>query len=840
MGLYRGVPMAKLTSVKLFGLWVILGAFITLGCEKKMTSAPQASGLHTVDPAAACAPKEANCVSGKLVVLVVEKHNGEHDYLYSVETAGQIQPLKLATPDPALQSGQEVILRGSLKGSTLYIDNTTDPKAVSMKTITSIKTVIGPQEAAVVLISLSNSPMLNTAAQARARYFGAQNSVSALLKESSYGKTWLSGDAYGPFKIPLSSAVCDYPGVAREGRKALEASLGSERFSKIKYFVFLSNSMGACPGWGLAYRGSFDSWYFGVDLKNIEPDQIGIFSHEIGHNFGLYHAHSLNCHLGTAAKIIGEKSPSMAADECRKTEYGDSFSPMGSGATMHFQAIEKELLGWLDNGTDTPTIIEAAPMGGTYTIEAFESQNLGPKSLRIQTTGSDTFYIEYRRPIGISVSSAYASSSYNVYNGVLLHMQRNVSPDDLYLIIPPGKTIVSPALEVGKTYLDPASQVSITLKSANGTTATIEVKPAGSCARKAPQIVVSTPLLQGLAGGTRTFSYTVRNMDSATCEPTLFQMEGFNGEWVVTPVPNQVQLAPGASAAMTAVVRAPSTAVLSVKYSVSVQAVHPVTNVRIYGNFTYEISNTATPAPNPAPTPAPTPTPVPAPSPLPAPAPTPLPTPAPAPTPTPIPPPTPESTPGTFVDLFARPDSLTLDNGWSEVGGDLLLSAGAVVHVSKPGLHTAVQDSLLGADQVVSATFFNLNKNASPRMGLVLRYKDINNYYFIGRRAGGTSELFIARVQNGVETLLGYLSVLNVSHVAPFKITGRITGSQLFIELDGVPKTIRLAKDGKRTTLSAPSVSDTALASGAVGIQVGERATITAVKVDDFSATLKP
>ena len=64
----------------------------------------------------------------------------------------------------------------------------------------------------------------------------------------------------------------------------------------------------------------------------------------MGHNFGLYHSHSLDC--GSVA---------LAGSGCAVDEYGDVFDMMGGGNdTPHFNAFQKEQLGWLNAGVSPP------------------------------------------------------------------------------------------------------------------------------------------------------------------------------------------------------------------------------------------------------------------------------------------------------------------------------------------------------------------------------------------------------------------------------------------------------------------------------------------------------
>ena len=65
-----------------------------------------------------------------------------------------------------------------------------------------------------------------------------------------------------------------------------------------------------------------------------------------------------------------------------------------------------------------------------------------------------------------------------------------------------------------------------------------------------------------------------------------------------------------------------------------------------------------------------------------------------------------------------------------------------------------MQPDLVGATQLVTASFASTNNNSGPRFGVVVRYQNPQNYYICYRQVGGSSVLRIAKVQNGVETML--------------------------------------------------------------------------------------
>jgi hypothetical protein len=102
-------------------------------------------------------------------------------------------------------------------------------------------------------------------------------------------------------------------------------------------------------------------------------------------------------------------------------------------------------------------------------------------------------------------------------------------------------------------------------------------------------------------------------------------------------------------------------------------------------------------------------------------------------------------TPETFTDNFNRPDSPVLGNGWSVGTGSFMIQSLEARNEADSPFSLAVQPGLTGATQTVAASFTATDNNASPRFGVVVRYRNAQNYYYCYRELGGSSALRIAR-----------------------------------------------------------------------------------------------
>jgi hypothetical protein len=182
---------------------------------------------------------------------------------------------------------------------------------------------------------------------------------------------------------------------------------------------------------------------------------------------------------------------------------------------------------------------------------------------------------------------------------------------------------------------------------------------------------------------------------------------------------------------------------------------------------------------------------------------------------------------GGFTDGFDRADDpAALGNGWSPVSGGFQIVSGEARNQLSKVLHMAVRPELQGVTQTVSTTFASTSNNVSPRFGVVLHYLNAGNYYLCYRQIGGSSVLRIAKVVNGVETVLKSASVTNPTQGSRFTLSCQATGGSLTLRLDGVIK----------ATVADPAATVT----GSVGFAMGgSSGGGISHRADDFSAIVQ-
>jgi len=188
---------------------------------------------------------------------------------------------------------------------------------------------------------------------------------------------------------------------------------------------------------------------------------LNVLAHEMGHNFGLYHASGVTC---TANSVF---DPS-----CVPYEYTDYYDVMGWG-TGHLSAFHKQLAGWLQGQTAE---LPPGNFSTDVTLRALESQasnqdvqqikipiNLVPSKTR-STEDLTHISVEFRAPMNFD--SNIQSSLFVRYVG------NTFSNTNLFS----GSTYFSILTQANPIFVDEKNGIRITLLSIVGDTARVHIE----------------------------------------------------------------------------------------------------------------------------------------------------------------------------------------------------------------------------------------------------------------------------------------------------------------------------------------------------------------------------
>ncbi len=215
--------------------------------------------------------------------------------------------------------------------------------------------------------------------------------VAAYYNAASWGQTTMT---WTIIEVVLPRTASEYSGNANgdtvllsDARAAAQAldpqyALANWHFDAVRH----SNLFGGWAGQG--YVGGKGTW--------LQSSSSGVAVHELGHNYGLWHANFWNTN---DTSVIGAGA---------NAEYGDPYSEMGSAG--QFSAYEKWRLDWMPT-----TNVQAITTSGTYRVYASD-QSTAPSGssmfgLRITKDNQRDYWISHRREF---------ANNWNL-NGVHLH-----------------------------------------------------------------------------------------------------------------------------------------------------------------------------------------------------------------------------------------------------------------------------------------------------------------------------------------------------------------------------------------------------------------------------------
>jgi len=403
-------------------------------------------------------------IDGKVIVM----HEDYADDDFSSDTfyalTGNKKTVELAGVE-ALSPNQTVSGNFYLVDNVALADSSFLTSAASE--VSSVTPVLEKNVAA-VMINFPDRPQTTYSRE----YFASQvlPEITRYYDTISYGRQRTNIQLYGWYTStkPASEIVCDSTAFPALKQQAVELADPDIDFSSVTELTIFAPQMPCSSTWrGLGTVGPWSpietqEGTFRTAVSMTFADFTSVPLHELGHNFGVWHANYIFC---------GAQSFAQDPETCTGYEYYDKYDVMGKADYKgHMNVYSKNKLGFLE-ADSVMNVTES----GIYAITPLETPG-GVKALTIRRRNGTYFWLEYRRPQ--NYDSIFGTTE---LNGLFVRVGQYMLGLHGSFVIDgsPSRTTVSYTNVVfppGVRFADPDTGAAFTLLSNNDISAVVRIE----------------------------------------------------------------------------------------------------------------------------------------------------------------------------------------------------------------------------------------------------------------------------------------------------------------------------------------------------------------------------
>ena len=348
--------------------------------------------------------------SGQFVILHADGRDGLATRRGMLVDGQNRTPVR-APRDVWIEPGSRVRLEGTVQNGALVLGDT----------LTAVTELAPAQTTA----GLSAAPSTETTAVVQFYFAGQSSGLPAspdvtmtsdpkslrnYYLEQTYGDITFETTVFAPVTLTYSTpgaGACTNSKIYDWADQALTFNGLSE--GQFEHFVYVFPTASTCPWAGIAELPGRHAWINGTFT-------VPVIAHELGHNLGVAHAGGLTC---TSAGFPAPMGDACSIDRSHYAlpQYADPFDAMGNAPVLRQMNMQHKLA----LGVVPPAAVATVGASGTYQLSPMETLTGAVQLLKVPKPGGGTYFIEYRRPIGVFDGQAGPAVT-----GVLIHTE---SPD---------------------------------------------------------------------------------------------------------------------------------------------------------------------------------------------------------------------------------------------------------------------------------------------------------------------------------------------------------------------------------------------------------------------------